>query len=87
MADENRVGAIRRRTLGFVDLFLVLAMSSQEDLDLPQNGIFYSFAVAVKKSFEPCAERNDVLLRSILATENPVCVNQKIGRNPPVILH
>ena len=62
-------------------------MSSQEDLDLPQNGILYSFAVAVKKCFEPCTERNDVFLRSILGTVNPVCINEKIGGDPPVILH
>jgi hypothetical protein len=62
-------------------------MTSQEDLDLPQNGILYSFAIAVKKSFEPCAERNDVFLWSILGTENHVCVNEKIGGDPPVILH
>lgn len=67
--------------------FLVLAMSSQENLDLPQNGILDSFAVAVKKSFEPCGERNEVFLWSILAIDKPVCVNQKIGRDPPVILH
>ena len=67
--------------------FLVLAMSSQGDLDLPQYGILDSFAVAVKKSFEPCAERDDVFLRSILGTEKPVGVNQKIGRHPPLILH
>lgn len=55
--------------------------------DLPQNGILYSFAVTVKKSFEPCIERNEVFLRSILSTENPVRVDEKIRGDPAVILH
>jgi hypothetical protein len=33
MAEENKVGAIRRRTLGFVDLWINVNSSIKEDLD------------------------------------------------------
>lgn len=93
MAEESKVGAIRKRTLGFVDLSPNVNSSiniTQQDLDgkiLPQNGILDSFAVTVKERFEPCIERNDVFLRSILRTENAVRIDEEIWRDPTVILH